>query len=173
MCRIPAAARATHALASEDFVFLPAGLMFVFAGVMLALAPERAALRRLFGALLVTAFALTLDWIAFGPGERRFSGGISLGIEIGFNPGALFGRIAAGIGAAILDVIAAVLWTREIRRLLARDARLVPPSPHDFRDEETVLLTVFNKRPLRKRLEVFLSRTTPTAAHDNAKLRIR
>ena len=122
MCRIPAAARATHALASEDFVFLPAGLMFVFAGVMLALAPERAALRRLFGALLVTAFALTLDWIAFGPGERRFSGGISLGIEIGFNPGELFGRIAFGIGAAILDIIAAVLWTREIRRLLARDA---------------------------------------------------
>jgi len=117
-----AAVRATHALASEDFVFLPAGLMFVFAGVMLALAPERAALQRLFGALLITAFALTLDLIAFGPGERHFSGGISIGINIGFNPGELFGRIVFGTGAVILDVIAAVLWAREIRLLLARDS---------------------------------------------------
>jgi hypothetical protein len=115
------AARATHAITSEDFVFLPAGLMFVFGGVMLALPPERAALQRIFATLLVTAFALTLDWVAFGPGERHFTGGISIGINIGFNPGELFGRIAIGLCAVILDIMAAVMWTREIQRLLAGD----------------------------------------------------
>jgi hypothetical protein len=115
-------ADAAHPLAAEDIVLFPAGLSFVFAGVLVALPPGRAALQRFFGALLVTAFALTLDWIAFGPGERHFSGGISIGIGIGFNPGQLLGRIAFGIGAVILDIMAAVLWTRELARLLGGKA---------------------------------------------------
>ena len=111
------ALRATHALTSEDFIGVLAAMVFVFGGALLALPPEHAALQRLLGALLVTTFALTLDWIAFGPGPRRFGGGISSGfIGIGFNPGEMFGRTVFGIGAVILDIVAALMWVRLIRR---------------------------------------------------------
>jgi hypothetical protein len=33
--------------------------------------------------LLITCFALTFDWVAFGPGARKFSGSI---VGIGFYP---------------------------------------------------------------------------------------
>jgi hypothetical protein len=97
-------------------------MIFVFGGALLALPPERAGLQRLIGTLLVTTFALTLDWVAFGPGPRRFGGGISSGIiGIGFQPGEIFGRSVFGIGAVILDIVAAVMWVRLIRRSGAPD----------------------------------------------------
>jgi hypothetical protein len=105
-------AGAANALASENLVLIPAGLMFVFGGALVALPPGRPRLRSLLGALLISAFALTFDWIAFGPGERRFSGGISFGIGIGFNPGELFGRAAFGLVALLFDAMALVLWVR-------------------------------------------------------------
>jgi hypothetical protein len=117
-----AALHAAHPPTSADFLFAPAGLLFVFAGVLLALPPGRAELRRFFAALLVTAFALTLDWVAFGPGERQFGGGISFGIGIGFNPGEFFGRSVFGIFAVLLDLLAAVMWVREIRWLTRKGA---------------------------------------------------
>jgi hypothetical protein len=100
----------------DDFMYVPAALAFVFAGTLLALPAERKALTRLFGALLITCFAVTFDWIAFGPGERHFSGGISLGgLGIGARPGELFGRAMFGIGAVIADIVAVVLWVRMLR----------------------------------------------------------
>lgn len=112
-----AALRAAHPLTSEDFIGAFAALIFVFGGALLALPPERAGLQRLLGVLLATSFALTLDWIAFGPGPRRFGGGISGGvIGIGFNPGEMFGRTVFGIGAVVLDIVAAVMWVRLIRQ---------------------------------------------------------
>jgi len=111
------ALRATHALTSEDFIGVLAAMVFVFGGALLALPPERAGLQKLLGVLLVTTFALTLDWIAFGPGPRRFGGGISSGIiGIGFNPGEMLGRTVFGIGAVILDIVAALMWVGMIRR---------------------------------------------------------
>ena len=110
-------------LASQDFVFLPAGLIFVFGGALLALPPGRADLNRLFGALLITAFAVTLDWIAFGPGERKFSGGISLGVDIPLPVNETFGRVVFGIPAAIFDALALALWAGVIRHLLMPASR--------------------------------------------------
>ncbi len=111
------ALHARHALTSEDFIGVFAALIFVLGGALLALPPERAGLQRLLGVLLVTTFALTLDWIAFGPGPRQFRGGISSGIiGIGFNPGEMFGRTVFGIGAVILDIVAALTWVRLMRR---------------------------------------------------------
>src|SRR6185312_2312874 len=96
--------------------YVPAALAFVFAGTLLALPPERKAVTRLFGALLITCFAVTFDWIAFGPGERHFSGGISLGgLGIGARPGEIFGRAMFGIGAVIADIVAVALWARTLR----------------------------------------------------------
>jgi Protein of unknown function (DUF3592) len=111
------ALNATHPLASEDFIGAFAAMIFVFGGALLALPPERAALQKILGTLLVTTFALTLDWMAFGPGPRRFGGGFSYGIiGIGFQPGEMFGRIAFGIGAVMLDIVAAVMWVRLMRQ---------------------------------------------------------
>src|SRR5262249_28838113 len=123
---IASALAASPPLASQDFIFLPAGLIFVFGGALLALPPGRGDLNRLFGALLITAFAVTLDWIAFGPGERKFSGGISVGAGIGLplSVNETFGRVVFGIPAAIFDVLALALWASEIRRLLNPASRL-------------------------------------------------
>lgn len=100
----------------DDFMYIPAALAFVFAGTLLALPPERKALTRLFGVLLITCFAVTFDWIAFGPGERHFSGGVSFGgLGIGARPGELFGRALFGVGAVIADLVAVVLWVRMLR----------------------------------------------------------
>ena len=120
---VHSALRATHPLTSEDFIGAFAALIFVFGGALLALPPERAGLQRLLGALLVTSFALTLDWVAFGPGPRRFGGGISSGlIGIGFNPGETFGRALFGIGAVVLDLVAVLMWVRMIRQPRAPDS---------------------------------------------------
>jgi uncharacterized protein DUF3592 len=111
-----AALRATHPLGSEDFIGAFAAMIFVFGGALLALPPEHGRLQKLLGLLLVTTFALTLDWIAFGPGPRHFAGGISYGVvAVGANPGETLGRAVFGICAVFLDIIAALMWLRLIR----------------------------------------------------------
>jgi hypothetical protein len=121
---IRSALAAWHPLSSQDFIFLPAGLIFVFGGALLALPPGRADLNRLFGVLLITAFAVTLDWIAFGPGERKFSGGISFGVYLPVPVNETLGRVVFGIPAAVFDVLALALWAGAIRRLLNPASRL-------------------------------------------------
>jgi len=112
-----AAIHAWHPLTSEDFLALPAGLIFVFGGVVLALPPDKTKLQKLFGTLLVTAFAMTLDWIAFGPGTRQFSGGLSISfINMGFNPGEMFGRTLFGLCALGLDIMAIAMWVSLVRQ---------------------------------------------------------
>ena len=110
-----AALNARHATA-DNFMYVPAALAFVFAGALVALPPRRSALTRILGALLITSFAVTFDWIAFAPGERHFSGGMSFGgFGIGVRPGELFSRAMFGIGAVIADLVAVVLWVRLLR----------------------------------------------------------
>jgi hypothetical protein len=109
---VHAALHAKHPLTSEDFIGALAALIFVFGGALLALPPDRASLQRLIATLLVTTFALTLDWVAFGPGTRQFSGGISFGIGIGFRPSEFLGRAVFGTGAVVLDIVAAIMWVR-------------------------------------------------------------
>jgi hypothetical protein len=116
---VHAALVATHALTSEDFIGALAAAIFVFGGALLALPPDRAGWQKLLAALLVTTFALTLDWVAFGPGERRFSGGISYIVGIGFRPGEFFGRAVFGAGAVCFDIAAVVMWAGLIRRSAA------------------------------------------------------
>lgn len=124
-----AALQATHPLTSEDFIGALAAMIFVFGGALLALPPERSGWQMLTGALLVTTFALTLDWVAFGPGTRQFGGGISFGIGIGFHVSELMGRVVFGIGAVVLDIMAAVMWVRLIRGGGARGGPQSPAGP--------------------------------------------
>jgi hypothetical protein len=87
--------------------------MFLFAGVLVALPREWVRARAVMSALLMTAFAVTFDGVAFGPGERHFSGGFSVGpVGGGFSPSELIGRIAFGIPAVISTVVAVVAWAR-------------------------------------------------------------
>src|SRR5262249_36717412 len=69
-------AEETHKFASDAMAIVPVGMVLAFAGLLLAVPPRFARLRAFAGAVLMTAFALTFDWIAFGPGTREFGGGI-------------------------------------------------------------------------------------------------
>jgi hypothetical protein len=101
----------------DNLMGVPAGLMFVFAGIFMALPPEYKQWRDLLATLLITSFALTFDWVAFGPGERRFSGSFSFGIAAtGFQPGELFGRASFGVCAVFLDIWAIAMWIGQCRQ---------------------------------------------------------
>lgn len=120
---LTAAIRGTGPPPAETLIGVPAGLIFIIGGALLALPPGRTRMQSLLTALLVTCFALTLDWVAFGPGERKFGGGISFGmIGMGFQPGELFGRTIFGFFAVLLDIMAIFVWFDKYRRLSGPDA---------------------------------------------------
>jgi hypothetical protein len=93
---------------------VPAGSMFLFAGILIALPPAYTKWRSLLATLVITCFALTFDWVAFGPGERRFTGSID---GIGFIPGEMMGRAFFGLFALVLDVCAVAMWVRQCRQM--------------------------------------------------------
>jgi hypothetical protein len=113
---------AADAVRANAFMGLPAGLMFVFAGALLALPPE-SKWRGLLATLVITCFALTFDWVAFGPGERKFTGSI---MGVGFMSGEFFGRMAFGFFAILLDIFAVGMWIGECRRAFGPSANPAP-----------------------------------------------
>jgi hypothetical protein len=113
---------AADAVKVNAYMGLPAGLMFVFAGALLA-SPAESKWRSLLATLVITCFALTFDWVAFGPGERKFTGSI---MGIGFMSGEFFGRIAFGFFAIVLDIIAVGMWIGECRRAFGISANPAP-----------------------------------------------
>jgi hypothetical protein len=98
---------------ADTLMGVPAGLMFVFAGVLIGLPPEYTRWRAVLATLVVTCFALTFDWVAFGPGERKFGGSI---VGIGLVPSELMGRISFGFFAVILDIWAVAMWIDQLRQ---------------------------------------------------------
>jgi hypothetical protein len=101
------------AFTADSLMGVPAGLMFVFAGIFMALPPEYKKWRDLLATLLITCFALTFDWVAFGSGERRFSGSF---VGIGFVPSEFLGRASFGVCAVVLDIWAIAMWIGQCRR---------------------------------------------------------
>jgi hypothetical protein len=116
---------AVHAdpFTADSLMGVPAGLMFVFAGIFMALPPEYKQWRNLLATLLVTCFALTFDWVAFGPGERKFSGSF---VGIGFVPSEFFGRASFGVCAVVLDIWAIAMWIGQCRRAFGRSTSGAP-----------------------------------------------
>jgi hypothetical protein len=106
---------AVHAdpFSADNLMGMPAGLMFVFAGILIGLPPQYQKWRGLLATLVITCFALTFDWVAFGPGERKFSGSV---MGFGFVPGEWMGRAVFGFFAVILDVCAIAMWTGQCRQ---------------------------------------------------------
>ncbi len=98
-----------------------AGLIFVCGGLLLlvnqvdtrAATPLQHLTQFLLAGVLLTLFALILNWIAFFPGEREFGGSFSLFfLTISSGSEALLGRLCFGLGAVFLDAISLWHWIR-------------------------------------------------------------
>jgi hypothetical protein len=99
--------------AAGELVVLAAGMVLSLGGAMLALPRRFARTHMLIAALMVTALALTGDWIAFGPGELGFRSGFSLNKVGGpLQASQALGRILFGIGAVLADLLALWAWVR-------------------------------------------------------------
>jgi hypothetical protein len=97
--------------APEDTFKFLFEIAFALVGALLCLPERFARVRAVLFALVLTTFALILDWIAFGPGERRFQGSVAGGgIAIPWIPPQLVGRSVFGVGAVFLDVVALLMW---------------------------------------------------------------
>lgn len=68
--------------------------------------------------LFLVTLALPFNWIAFGKGERHFSGSLSLGTVLMNNtsPGESAGRIVFGIFAMLLDLMVLFLPFQMLKR---------------------------------------------------------
>jgi len=102
-----------NVFAAWEFAALPVGIAFAFGGAFLALPRSFVRTRALIAALMVTALALTADWIAFGPGVRR---GFSLNNVRGpLQTSQMLGRLLFGVGAVLADLLALWAWVQFLR----------------------------------------------------------
>ena len=105
------------------------GLSFLLAGAAVALArpgaaPGTIAANPYFGGAAGLVLVLILNWIAFGPGPRQFSGGIAIPFASWSGPSSEWsGRAAFGIGAMIADLIIVWLLIRSVRGAFHRHER--------------------------------------------------
>ena len=117
------------------WVAAAAGITFAAGGVLLLLkeasaeygsytifgVPALAAAQSGLGLLIFVSLALIGNWIAFGPGDRQFSGSLSIGIgTIGGLSDEWVGRACFGAGAILMDVFIIFVLVRAIRRWLQR-----------------------------------------------------
>jgi hypothetical protein len=95
-----------------------AGMTFI-AGGFAPLAAYRgpsSKVSQIIGAGVVLPLTLVSNWVAFGPGERQFSGGLSIGFfTVSQQSSQLSGRIAFGIGAVLLDVLIVAIVVRRLK----------------------------------------------------------
>jgi hypothetical protein len=102
--------------AAWEFVALPVGMTFAFGGAFFALPRSFVRTRALIAALMVTALALTADWIAFGPGDSGVRRGFSLNNVRGpLQTSQMLGRALFGVGAVLADLLAFWAWVRFFR----------------------------------------------------------
>ena len=114
-----------HPAPDLRIVALPAGMVFVFAGVLVLLPARLAAFQLPLTALMTTALAVVFDWVAFGPGERRFSGSASVpGISVSGQTSELAGRAFFGLFALLFDLAALGLWIQYVRSFFRAKAPL-------------------------------------------------
>jgi hypothetical protein len=100
----------------QNPVGVPAGLTFVFAGALVLLPESLASLRLPLGALMITCLAAMFGWVAFGPGERHFTGSFGAGgAAVTWTGGEIAGRAFFGLFAALFGAGAIGLWIRVLR----------------------------------------------------------
>jgi len=105
-----------NVFAAWEFAALPVGMAFAFAGAFLALPRSFVRTRALIAALMVTALALTADWIAFGPGDASLRRGFSFNNVRGpLQTSQMLGRLLFGVGAVLADLLALWAWVQFLR----------------------------------------------------------
>jgi hypothetical protein len=104
--------------AAWEFAALPVGMTFAFGGALFALPLSFVRTRALIAALMITALALTADWIAFGPGDASLTRGFSFNNVRGpLQTSQMLGRLLFGVGAVLADLLAFWAWVRVFRVL--------------------------------------------------------
>lgn len=83
----------------------------------------------LLGLVLCVGMAVVAGWIAFGPGEREFSGSVGVGgLEAGGSGGGeTLGRWVFGFGAVLTGGFAIYGLIYGLRKLLGRSLKNTPP----------------------------------------------
>jgi hypothetical protein len=105
-----------NVFAAWEFAALPVGMAFAFGGALFALPGSFVRTRALIAALMITALALTADWIAFGPGDSSLRRGISFNNVRGpLQTSQMLGRLLFGVGAVLADLLALWAWVRFFR----------------------------------------------------------
>lgn len=107
-------------LYAPRWVLATAGVVFVIGGVMASVGQRHPLLNEGLAGLLIGCMALIATWIAFGPGEREFSGGISLGpLAIGGSTAPSLGRVVFGLSAVLLWALVVYVIQRCVKQLRA------------------------------------------------------
>jgi hypothetical protein len=102
-----------NVLAAWEFAALPVGMAFAFGGALFALPGSLVRARALIAALMITALALSADWVAFGPGESGVRNGFSLhNVRGPLQTSQMLGRLMFGVGAVLADLLALWAWVR-------------------------------------------------------------
>ncbi len=94
--------------AAGEFAALPVGMTFAFVGALLALPRSVVRTRALIGALMISALALTADWIAFGPGGPSITGNLGRPLQTSL----MISRILFRVAAVLADLMALWAWVR-------------------------------------------------------------
>lgn len=110
---------------TPTWVLAAAASMFSLAGVLILLIEnERLAwLRNLVSWLLVVCLAIPFNWVAFGEGERQFSGSSSFfGFTSSGAAGETEGRIVFGFFALLMDLMVLLVPLRALFGKRDKDA---------------------------------------------------
>ena len=94
--------------AAGEFAALPVGMTLAFIGALLALPLSAVRTRALIGALMISALALTADWIAFGPGGPSITGNLGKPLQASL----VISRILFRVAAVLVDLMALWAWVR-------------------------------------------------------------
>lgn len=100
------------------WVLTACGGMFALAGAMVYTSRLDERVNHVLAFLLIGMVASVASWVAFGPGERAFTGGASVGpVAVGGSGGERIGRAVFGFGAVVLWLMELVMVVRLIRSL--------------------------------------------------------
>jgi len=112
-------------------VFL-AGCCFCLVGTVLILPERSVRLRGFLAGLFVTAFATVFLWVGFGPGERQFRSGLSIGPVSSWSPGGeLSGRFVFGVAGVLIAAFAVWAWLKWLRSFAAPKQKSPSADPVD------------------------------------------
>ncbi len=110
---IPVDPESVHA---PGWVIQLIGLVFALGGLMCYADRLGETLTWILPMAFVATFATVFSWVAFGPGERAFSGTVSLGPVGGSaSSGETLGRVVFGFGAVCLWLLAVAMLMRWVR----------------------------------------------------------